>query len=270
MRIALAQIASTDDVERNLRLIAGTARRASDEGADLVVFPEYAMYDKPRLDESFLAVAESVDGPFIAEVGRLAAAVGAHVVVGMVEANGRERPFNTVVLVGPDGTPHNAYRKIHLFDAYGCNESAFISPGEDLSPDPVEVAAMSVGFMTCYDLRFPELGRLLATKGADLLVVPASWVPGSHKVAQWRSLLAARAIENTCWVTGVCQAAPLSIGTSLVCGPDGVVRSELGPTPGLILTDVGRGDLDAIRRTDRNLALRRLGLTSQTGPVSSG
>lgn len=254
MRVALAQIGSDDDVARNLGRIRSSLCRASEAGADLVVFPEYAMYDKPRLDQTFLAVGETLDGPFITEVGHLASVLGVHVVVGMVEANGHRRPYNTVVLIGPDGAPRMAYRKIHLFDAFGFSESEFITPGDDLSPTPVDVGGMSVGLMTCYDLRFPELGRLLAAKGAGLIAVPSSWVPGAHKVDQWRCLLAARAIENSCWVVGVSQASPLSIGTSMVCGPDGVVRCELGPTAGLIVSDISAGDIAALQGVGPNVS----------------
>lgn len=270
MQLALGQIASTDDIGHNLGLIDAAARRARDGGADLVVFPEYAMYSKAVVDDTFADVAEPLDGPFLQAVGALAHELGVHLAVGVVEQADSGRPFNTVALVAPRGGVRATWRKTHLFDAYEYRESRFIRPADDLTPVVVDVAGVPVGAMICSDLRFPESGRALAESGAQLLIVPSAWVPGTHKVNQWRTLVAARAIENVCFVAAVSQGSPISIGTSLVCGPDGSVRDELGDAPGLVTVSIEPQEVVQARANDQNLNLRRYDLSPRsTAAVSS-
>jgi predicted amidohydrolase len=264
MRVTLAQIASGTDVSHNLRLIQQAAQRAAAEGADLVVFPECAMYEKKTVDASFRAIAEPVTGPFVAAIAATAVALRLTLVAGIVETNEHDpRPFNTIVVLGPDGLLQATYRKMHLFDSYGFRESEWISPATDLTPvvftvtrrsiagQPVE--SLRIGLMTCYDLRFPELGRELADAGAELVLVCSSWVPGTDKAEQWRILAQARAIENSYFVGAVSQCPPISIGRSLLADPGGRVLAELGLDPDLITMDIDR---DQVRRArERNSAL---------------
>jgi predicted amidohydrolase len=227
------------------------------------------MYDKPVVDNTFADIAEPLDGPFLLHVGALAAELDLHIAVGLVEQADGTRPYNTVALLDRGGEVRAAWRKAHLFDAHGYLESSFIRPTDDLQPLVTDVAGVPVGFMICYDLRFPELGRALAGAGAQLLVVPSAWVPGPYKVNQWRTLVAARAIENVCHVAAVSQASPVSIGTSLVCSPNGTVRCELGSAPGLLTVDIAPHEVRHGRATDGNLALRRYDVmprTPSTGP----
>ena len=151
-------------------------------------------------------------------VAEAAEAHATTVVAGMFETSpDPDRPWNTLVL---RGTVPAAYRKIHLYDSFGYRESDRVRAGE---PEPVvvEVGGFRVGLMTCYDLRFPELGRLLADAGAEVLVVPAAWVAGARKVEHWRTLARARAIENTAYVVAVGQPGPRYSGHSLVVDPLG-------------------------------------------------
>ncbi|WP_168929690.1 carbon-nitrogen hydrolase family protein [Nocardioides sp. GY 10127] len=259
MRVALGQLGSLADVGANLASVAERVARAAEDGADLLVLPEFAMYDKPVVDETFADVAEPLDGPFVRAVGALAAEHGVNVALGVVERSDERRPWNTVALLGRDGSLLGRWRKAQLFDAYGYAESRSIRPAEDLTPHVVDLEGTPVGFLVCYDLRFPEVARGLVRAGARLVVAPSAWVPGPTKVAQWRTLLAARAIENVCHVVGVCQAAPVSTGTSLACAPDGTVLAELGPAPGQVVVDLPAGAVDAARERDRNVEVARLG-----------
>lgn len=251
MRVCLAQIASGTDVDRNLTLLQQAAQRAAAEGADLVVFPEYAMYEKKMVDATFAAAAEPLTGPFVTALSATAAALQITLVAGIVETNEHDpRPFNTIVVLGPDGVSRARYRKMHLFDSYGFRESEWISPATDLTPVVCDVSGRSgetlqIGLMTCYDLRFPELGRELADAGAELVLVCSSWVPGPGKAEQWRVLAQARAIENSYFVGAVSQCPPISIGRSLLSDPAGRVLAELGPEPALIIVDV---DHDLVRQ----------------------
>jgi deaminated glutathione amidase len=261
MRLALAQTAPVDDVTHNLREVEDVVGRAAAAGADLVVLPEYAMYSKKAIDSSFAAIAEPLDGSFVSALGALARRGGVAVVAGVVERSGDpHRPHNTIVAIGADGVLAGAYRKIHLFEAYGYSEGSGILAGPDLAPEPIALGGLRLGLMACYDLRFPELARHYAVAGADLLVVASSWVPGPGKAGQWRTLLRARAIENTCWTAGVSQAAPISIGSSLLAGPDGAVHVRLDEAPGLAVADLDPDAVARERERDPNLQLRRLGL----------
>jgi predicted amidohydrolase len=259
MRLALGQLASTDDVAANLRMVGDVVARAARAGAQLVLLPEYAMYEKKVVDASFATAAEPLDGPFGRSVSQLAERHKVSVVVGMVErAPDGDRPFNTLAAFGPDGDLVARYRKIHLFDSYGFSESTWIAPAPTPEPVVFEAAGARVGLMTCYDLRFPELGRALADGGAELLAVCASWVPGEHKADQWSVLTRARAVENGCYAAAVSQAEPTSIGRSLLAGPAGEVLATAGALPELVVADVRLDAVASARERDPALRVRRL------------
>ncbi|SEI02788.1 MULTISPECIES: carbon-nitrogen hydrolase family protein [unclassified Leifsonia] len=256
MRITLAQIDSDDDIQRNLGLVRTAAEAAAADRAELVVFPEYTMYEKRAVDASFAAAAQPVDGPFVSALAELAATLRIAIVAGVVEKTDADpRPHNTLIAVDGTGSVIARYRKLHLFDSFGFRESEWIAPGDSLEPVVFEVSGLTFGLMACYDLRFPELARRLADAGAHVVLVCASWVPGPGKVDQWRTLAKARAIENTCFVAATSQASPISIGTSLLADPLGAVLGELGETPATATFEVTTADVDAAR--ERNPALRQ-------------
>lgn len=247
MRIAVAQPASTDDVAANLTEIARLSEEAVGLGARVVVFPEYATYEKKRLDETFARAAQPLDGPVCAELASIARRHGITLVAGVVEASPvPDRPYNTLAAFSPDGSLAAAYRKIHLFDAQGQRESDFISPSPTAEPVTFDAEGVTFGLMTCYDLRFPELASALADAGAQVLALGASWVPGELKTEQWRTLIGARAIDNAVFVAASCQAPPISIGSSLIADPQGDVLSLLGSDPGVVAADL---DLTRIAST---------------------
>jgi len=258
MLVSLAQIGSTDDKAHNLCLVRDAVASAADAGADLVLFPEYAMYEKKAVDGTFAGAAESLDGPFGAEIAKLASRWGVAIVAGMVEANPHgTRPYNTLIAVDRDGRLAARYRKMHLFDARGFRESDWIAPAPDLEPVTFVVGDIRVGLMTCYDLRFPELGRDLADAGADLVAVCSSWVPGEHKADHWQVLARARAIENAYYVAAVSQASPISIGRSVVCGPQGEVIAEVDELPQVVTATIDRRTITTARELDPALQNRR-------------
>jgi predicted amidohydrolase len=256
--LSLAQIASGTDIPHNLEMVRDAVRRAAEAGSELVLLPEYAMYEKKMVDATFAEVAEPLDGPFGSAVAELAAANRVAIVIGMVERNPDDRrPFNTLAAFGPDGALLARYRKIHLFDSYGFTESAWIAPAPHPEAVVVELAGVRIGLMTCYDLRFPELARLLAEQGAEVTAVCSSWVPGENKADQWRTLALARAIENECFVAAVCQAPPVSIGCSLVAGPSGEILAELGADPGFVTVEIDIAAVQAARDRDPIVANNR-------------
>ncbi|MFL6155274.1 MAG: carbon-nitrogen hydrolase family protein [Marmoricola sp.] len=224
--------------------------------ADLVVLPEAFNRDFGEAGSPLAPYAEPLDGPFVGAVRAAAGRSGAAVVGGMFETSqDPERPYNTLAMVS--GHELTTYRKIHLYDSFGYRESDVVSAGPT-TPTVVDVAGARVGLMTCYDLRFPELGRLLSAAGAEVLVVPAAWVAGEGKVDQWRTLLRARAIENVAWVVAAAQPGPRYCGHSMVVAPTGDVVLEAGEGDERITSTL---DLDAVaqaRATNPSLSNRRL------------
>jgi predicted amidohydrolase len=260
VRIALGQLESGTDIAANLTAIDRFAAAAAGDGATLVAFPEYATYEKKIVDASFPAVAEPLDGPVCRELAATALRHGITLVAGVVEASEEEgRAYNTLVAFGPSGTRLAAYRKIHLFDAQGFGESTFIKPGPSTDPVVFEAGGARFGLMTCYDLRFPELARSLADAGAQVLLVCSSWVPGTHKTEQWLALNAARAIENSVYVAGVCQAPPVSVGRSILVDPMGYVEADLGLEPGVRAVDLSLSTVARVKEQFPMFRQRRLG-----------
>jgi predicted amidohydrolase len=254
MRVALAQIVSTEDVDANLRLVVETAERASAEDADLVVFPEATMrsFGHPLRD-----IAEPVDGDWAEAVGRTARRLGLTIVVGMFSPGDEGRVRNTLLVAGPDGS--TSYDKIHLFDAFGFTESRTVQPGDRVVT--ARVGDTTVGLATCYDIRFPDLFVASARAGALVQVIAASWGAGPGKAEQWETLARARALDSTSIVVAVGQAdpasagvravpdAPTGIGRSVVVSPLGEVLHRLGDEPDLVVVDLDLATVHEARRT---------------------
>ena len=251
LRVALVQQAADLDPAVN----RGRLAELVPEDTDLVVLPEAYARDFGEAGSDVSAFAEPVDGPFATEVARVADTRGTTVVAGMFEpGKDPDRPFNTLVV---RGATEAAYRKIHLYDSFGYRESDRLTAG-DVEPLVVEIGGFAVGLMTCYDLRFPELARALVDRGAEVLVVPAAWVAGPRKVEHWRTLVRARAIENTVFVAAVGQPGPRYSGHSLVVDPLGDVVAEGGEGPEVLAATLHRDVLAEARRTNPSLANRRM------------
>ena len=252
MRIALGQLLSTYDPGENLRAVADLARRAGEDGADLLVMPEATMFAFGR---SLKGVAEPLDGPWAGAVTDLAREHSVGIVAGMFTPGDGDRVRNTTLIALPDGTVRG-YSKIHLFDAFGFTESDTVDPGDE--PVTFAAAGTTVGVATCYDIRFPRLFTRLAHDGARVTVVGASWGDGPGKAEQWELLARARALDTTCYVVAVGQAnpaavgvenpdgAPRGVGHSVVVAPDGTVVTSLGEAPDYAVVDL---DLHLVERT---------------------
>ena len=255
-RVAVAQFAPGPEPEANAGAVARLAAAARADGADLVVLPEFSSFFEPRMTERFVQAAEALDGPFTASVVAAAEELGITIVFGLVERGTGERFRNAAVAVDGSGVLA-VYRKTHLYDAFGARESDRVEPGDLDQVAVFDLAGLPVGLQTCYDLRFPEVTRRLADAGAELVLVPADWVPGPRKVHHGRTLVLARAIENTLYVAAAGQVPPSGVGTSLIVDPVGEVLAELGDAPGTAVADVDRSLVDAVRRVNPALALRR-------------
>ena len=265
MRIALAQILSGSDPAANLQLVREYTGQAADAGAKLVVFPEATMC---RFGVPLAPIAEPIDGPWADGVRRIATESGITVIAGMFSPAGDGRVTNTLIVAGA-GTPNRPdthYDKIHLYDAFGFTESRTVAPGHE--PVVVEVDGVRVGLSVCYDIRFPALYTELARRGAQLIVVCASWGSGPGKLEQWTLLARARALDSMSYVAAVGQAdpgdalpgsgsgsaAPTGVGGSLVASPLGEVVASAGDRPQLIVADI---DVDRVAAARDSIAVLR-------------
>ncbi len=256
MRIALAQILSGTDPAANLQLVDEYSRRAAGAGAKLVVFPEATMC---RFGVPLGPVAEPVDGPWADGVRRIAADSNITVVAGMFTPSGDGRVKNTLIAAGPGEVAH--YDKIHLYDAFGFTESRTVAPGHE--PVVITVDGVRVGLTVCYDIRFPALYTELARRGAQVIVVCASWGSGPGKLDQWTLLARARALDSMSYVAAAGQAdpgsahgsgsgAPTGVGGSLVVSPLGDVVVAAGSQPQLVVADI---DVDRVAEARKSIAV---------------
>jgi predicted amidohydrolase len=256
--IAVAQFAPIDDAVDNLATIRSLCEAAVGRGAKLVVFPEYASYFSPTLGQGFVDAAEPIDGPFIQGVRALAIELGVHLVVGLVERIDEPSRFsNTLVAVSPRGDILATYRKLHLYDAFGEKESTWVKPGEIKPPEVFRFDEFSVGLQTCYDLRFPEVTRRLVDAGADLVLVPSEWVRGPLKEYHWRTLITARALENTIYVAAADHSIPIGVGNSMIVDPMGVVLASSGEAMDVAVATISAHRVAGARQINPALRLRR-------------
>lgn len=261
VRVALAQIASTREPQNNLDAMRAILEDVG-QGADLVVFPECSM----SIDslEAIAARAEELDGPFVSGLRAAAATSGVNVVFTMWEKvpGTGARAYNTLVVLGRNGSIVGVYRKVHMYDAFGFTESRFIQPADEIRPLTVDIEGLKFGMAICYDLRFPETSRALADDGADVLLLPSAWMPGPRKEDHWSTLLRARAIENTAYAIGVNQAAAPHQGGSLAVDPDGLVLAQLRSESQVAIVYLDSETIAQARRRNPSLANRRYQVTA--------
>ena len=262
VRVAIAQVEVAPDHAVNRDTASRAVREAALAGADLVVLPEYASGYEVR--GVGVEHAEPLDGPFVTLLRTLAREHGVAVVAGVtLPGTTPDRAVNAVAAVQADGEVAGLYRKVHLYDAFGTRESDRLEPGPpDAPPLTFAVGGLWFGVRTCYDLRVPESARRVVDAGAQVLLYPAAWVAGPLKADHWRTLLRARAIENTACVVGVGMAGRTVTGRSLVVGPDGVVALELDERPQVATVDLDPAAVTAEREKNPSLANRRYRVVS--------
>jgi deaminated glutathione amidase len=264
VRVGAVQLNSTEDTARNLETADRLVREAAGRGAELVVLPEkWSVLGTP---EQMTAGAEPLDGRFISWARSTAAELGIDLVAGSIveRVEGREKTANTSVHVGPDGELRAVYRKLHMFDVevdgdvYA--ESATEEPGEEVVLSELAGGA-SLGMTICYDVRFPELYRILAVRGAQVITVPAAFTLATTR-DHWEVLLRARAIENQCFVVAPNQIGPHPPGPrcggrSMIVDPWGLVLAQAPDTETAIVADIEFDALERVRRRIPALTHRR-------------
>lgn len=234
MTIALAQFASGEDKQANLRAIRDYAQNASQNGASMLFFPEYSMFCAKMNRRSRNAqAAEPLSGPFVTALSQIAQEYGLWLAAGLYEQTDG-LPYNTIIVLDKDGVLRGVHRKTRLYDAFGYRESDECRAG-DAPFVPIDTPVGRLGIITCFELRFPALAAAQRAAGADVLFVPAGWAVGANKVLHWRTLLCARAIENGMTVLGADQYAPNRfIGHSAAFAPDGTTLGALEEGCGLL------------------------------------
>jgi deaminated glutathione amidase len=264
MRAAAVQLQSTTDTEQNLASAERHTRAAAADGAELVVLPE-------RLDirgaaAAYLAGAEPLDGRPITWARELARELGIDLVAGSIaeRRDGHDRVSNTSVHVGPDGEIRAVYRKIHMFDIE-VDGTVYRESEHSEAADEIVLSetanGVGLGLTVCYDLRFPELYRILALRGARVITVPANFTRVTGE-AHWEVLLRARAIEDQVFVIAPGQGnlpgtERDSYGNSMIIDPWGEVLAR-APMEGdsFIAADLDLARQDEVREKLPSLANR--------------
>jgi len=269
LRVAAVQMSSQDDLLNNLASAERLIAAAAAAGARLVLLPENFAY--MGTDDGKRELAEVCDefaparGPILQALARAARTANVYVCAGgMPERSGDPaRPYNTCVLIGPDGALAAKYRKVHLFDVEVGEqrycESASTSAGG--SPVVATVDGFVVGLSICYDLRFPELYRQLCDRGAQVIVVPAAFTLATGK-DHWHVLLRARAIEAQAYVIAAAQCGQhprgrSTYGKSLVADPWGDVVAQCSEGEGVVVATLSRAYLEKVRGKLPSLQHRR-------------
>jgi predicted amidohydrolase len=263
VRAAAVQLNSNGDKDRNLAAAERLVRAAAADGAEFVALPE--KWNLLAGGRELVAGAEPLDGPSLTAAREWARDLGIHLVAGSISerAPEGEKASNTSVLIGPAGDDLAVYRKIHMFDVdaggVSYRESEFERPGGE--PVTAALGDLTAGLTVCYDLRFPELFRILALRGARLIALPSAFTLATGR-DHWEVLLRARAIENQIFVIAPNQwgeASPHynSFGRSAIVDPWGVILATAPDGEGFVAADLDFAAQNRVRESLPSLANRR-------------
>lgn len=252
LRVAVAQMAASDDGAASAEVAVQLVDQAAEEGARLVLLPEYALAWAPRLHIGLAAEHRR----FAEALAAAASRHGIWVVAGTLVPHG-ERLHNVAIAIDPEGAVRGSYTKVHLFDAFGVRESDVLDPGAPGEPVVIDVDDWRVGLATCYDLRFPESFRALVDAGAEVFAVGAAWAAGPGKLEQLEVLARARALENTSYLLLASQCGHGRVGGSAIIGPLASEIARADDQPQLLVADLDRERLSEVRTAVPSLRHRR-------------
>ena len=271
MRAAVIQLNAQDDVTKNLERATALAKEAASSGATLLALPENFAFMGEEAHKREIAESTGQDGapgPITSAIIEVAKSTRAWVVAGgMPEKSGdAERPFNTSLLVSPEGVVAARYRKIHLFDVDLPDGTKLLESGATSAGDGHSVTTigpdLKLGMTICYDLRFPELYRRLSAEGGRIITVPAAFTLTTGK-DHWHVLLRARAIENQVYVLAPAQHGRhprnrQTYGKSIIVDPWGDVLAQAAEGEGWASATLDFAAQDRVRASLPCLAHRRL------------
>lgn len=258
MKVAVGQFAVTRMWQENVQTCLSYMAQAQAVGAQLLVLPE-AVLARDDSDPDFsVKSAQKLNEEFIEQLCEQSRSDQLTTILTLHIKTTPGRAANTLLVIrGAEVIAR--YQKLHLYDAFNVQESRLVDAGECLPP-LIEVAGLKVGLMTCYDLRFPEMALSLALAGADVLVLPAAWLRGPNKEMHWSTLLAARALDTTCYVVASGECGNKNIGHSRIVDPLGVVIAAANQQPTLIYAELESQYLTEVRAMLPVLKNRRFAL----------
>jgi len=253
-KIAVVQFKASTDKNQNLTKILNYIKSAAKKGADLCAFPEFMMlYTSSSQSAAELSkLAETINGEFVTSIANAARENSIFVVGTFYEkSKKRNHVYDTAFLVNKSGKILSTYRKIHLYDALGFKESNKLTPGSKIVM-PTKTSLGKLGMMICYDLRFPEMSRILASSGSEILIAPSAWVKGDMKEEHWLTINKTRAIENGCYVVAPDQVGNIYCGRSIVVDPYGKILLDMKKRQGIGIANIS---LDKVNKTRKVLPL---------------
>jgi predicted amidohydrolase len=261
-RVAIVQMKSSTDKEENLRISLDFVKEGARRKARLICFPEFQMaFSSAKQSSKQLSnVAESSkDGNFILKLSRAARSCKIDIVATIYEKSDDlsfKRVYDTAVLINSKGHIISRYRKVHLYDALGFKESIKLMAGNSIE-QPSATSTGTIGLMICYDIRFPEISRILAVQGAEILAAPSAWIQGVMKEEHWVTLLKARSIENGLYMVAPDQVGNIFSGRSMIIDPFGSVILDMGNREGMEVVDIDISRVQSVRKSLPLLKNRR-------------
>jgi deaminated glutathione amidase len=268
VKVAIVQMKSSVNKDKNLTFSLEMINEARRKKAQIICFPEFQMAFSPNSQTSreLFSISESVTGNFTKELCNSAKANDISIIGTIYERSttDSDKPtkkdvdnqycvYDTALFINNKGVLVTRYRKLHLYDALGFKESEKLLAGDKLF-SPVDSPLGKLGIMVCYDLRFPELSRILTIGGSNTLVSPSGWVQGTMKEDHWLTMCKARSIENGVYLIAPNQVGNVFCGRSLVIDPFGIVILDMGAKEGLEVIDL---DLERIKIVRNDLPLLR-------------
>lgn len=254
MKVAVVQFKASTNKQKNLDKILQYILIAAKKKAELCAFPEFMMF-YTTLKQSPIQLAEqaeTIDGNFVKQICTAARKNKIQIIGTIYEkSKKKDRVYDTAFLISKSGKVISIYRKIHLYDALGFRESDKLEPGNKITP-PAKTTFGKLGMLICYDLRFPEISRILASSGSQILVIPSAWVQGPSKEEHWLALNKSRAIENGCYVIAPGHLGNIYCGRSLVVDPYGKIILDMKHKSGIGIADIS---LDLVKKTRLSLPL---------------
>ena len=261
-RAAIVQMKSSEEKEHNLAYSVKLINEAAKRKARLICFPEFQMAYSPaeQKTESLHRIAEKISGNFVSTLSNSARQNKINVVATMYEIiNTNEKSqkvFDTGIIIDKLGKVQSIYRKVHLYDALGFKESKKLLAGSIIEK-PSKTSVGNLGLLICYDMRFPEISRILTVNGANILISPSAWVAGFMKKVHWEVMVKARAIENGVYVLAPNQVGNIYCGHSMAIDPFGATILDMKNRQGIEYIDIDTTKIDTTRRTLPLLMNRR-------------
>ncbi|MDP9493081.1 MAG: carbon-nitrogen hydrolase family protein [Thermoproteota archaeon] len=261
-KAAIVQMKSSVDKELNLVHSLKLINEAAKKKARLICFPEFQMaYSPPeQKSESLHKIAEKISGNFVSTLSNSAKQNRINIVATLYEIintnDKNHKVFDTGVIINELGKLQSIYRKVHLYDALGFKESKKLLAGSIIEK-PSKTSVGKLGLLICYDMRFPEISRILTVKGANILVSPSAWVAGFMKREHWEIMVRARAIENGVYVLAPNQVGNIYCGHSMAIDPFGSTIVDMENREGIEFIDIDSSKIDTTRRTLPLLMNRR-------------